>query len=499
MRCSSASSVLLSTVLLVLTACGCQTSGSPLRTAVSRFDAGRADETLQQLQLAEDDDDTEQHLIRLDRAVALLMAGKADSAEATLRETRKQLDYLSQKDAKESALSVLTDDKAIAWSGREYERRMVDNLLVVSSLMHDAQDAFAYSTQAMKGAREDHDQFVADSDQNSLATADGIQAVSQTTNDQSNTMDKVEFEKRFQPNAMAAYFQAAVQSELPTNAHVADRAIKQVGFWQSVPTNESASIEERFFGTRTRRGHGALHVVTFVGRTAPWDEERAEPTSSALLIADRILSAVGDHTLPPTVSAVKISRPRHRVSLDSWRTLVSSIDGTDIPDRRAWTLVDLNQAAWDSYQADRDQRLARAVARRVVKKGAVYAAKDHMDVSKSSLTDLLINIGGIAWEAMEKADTRHWHLLPERIEVNQVELPVGDHEVVLASTHTGGTSNLRPVTSSRTSRSGKRSLQIPVQIEDGRNTFLLCFRTNEAFRGSVLVSGLNPQTIPVED
>ena len=32
----------------------------------------------------------------------------------------------------------------------------------------------------------------------------------------------------------------------------------------------------------------------------------AEATSDALLIADRLLSAAGDHTLPPTLAPVKV-------------------------------------------------------------------------------------------------------------------------------------------------------------------------------------------------
>ena len=109
--------------LMILTATsGCRTTTSPLHSAVSRFDSGQTSDALKQLQLADERDDAEAELIALDRAVVQLMAGQPVAAESELRVARKQLDYLAQRDAKESALSVVTDDHAVAWSGREYER-----------------------------------------------------------------------------------------------------------------------------------------------------------------------------------------------------------------------------------------------------------------------------------------------------------------------------------------------------------------------------------------
>ena len=93
-----------------------------------------------------------------------------------------------------------------------------------------------------------------------------------------------------------------------------------------------------------------------------------------------------------------------------------------------------------------------------------------MDVSNHSGLDLLLNVGGIAWEALEKADTRHLSLLPERIEVLQVELPAGRHEIGLGTADTTNPKHNQPA-----------NITVSVDIDNARNTFLLCYRTDQRF------------------
>jgi hypothetical protein len=488
---------LLAMAGMVVCLFGCRTTDSALNAAIARFDAGEADQAIDQLSEAEDARKAEKQILSLNHAVAELMSGNPDRSEARLREVRKQMDFLAQRDVKESATAVLTDDQAVAWSGREFERRMVDNLLVVSNLMSSAEDAFAYSSQAITASYEDRKSLSAasaDSPTTAPPTHDNaVQVVGYSSQQPAADSKATRPPSRFAPNSMAAYLHAAVQSELPTNSDIADRAIQQIGYWNTTDSQDVAACQQGLFGTRTQQGHGALHVVTLVGRITPWEEERAEPTSAALLIADRILSAVGDHSLPPTVAAVKIARPRVRISTDRFRTGLKIADTQQEKSAAAWTLVDLNRSAWDSYQADRNDQIARAVARRVIKKGAVYAAKDQLAVSKNSAADLLVNLGGIAWEAMEKADTRYWHLLPERIEINQIELPAGRHQAALQIVdEQSGKQVLSLPTNTQ-----RQLIRIPVVIEDGRNTFVVCFRSDDEFLGNVLIGGQQPQVIHV--
>lgn len=400
----------------------------------------------------------EKELIATDRAVAALLDGQPASCEAILRETRRQLEYLAQKDLKEQAESVLTDDKAVAWKGREYERRMIDNLLIFSSLMADQQDAYAYSSQVMDNVYSDRLEVA----------GDGVQVkpvAYQETSSSEPSLGPV-VPDRYSPNAFSAYLHAAVHSEKPMDSDVTLGAIRQVGFWN--PANQVAQREDAGehsddlripFGTHTAKGHGVVHVVTFVGRVADWAAERAEPTSAALLIADRILSAAGKYSLPPTIAPVLIARPTACCSSAASPTVVRLTDGEPAVAVSSRTLVDLNKAAWDSYLAGRDDQIARAVCRRVVKKGTVYAAKDQLSVNSGGGIDLLLNVGGVLWEALEKPDTRHISLLPERIDVAQLELPVGTHTLEIVPV--GAASVVQPPE------------RISVRIEDGRNSFVL--------------------------
>jgi uncharacterized protein len=457
--------------MVLLLNSGCRTADRHQLAAIARVDRGTPEAALVELDKAAEARGADTEVIAIDRALTLLMTGKPTESEGAFRESRKRLDFLRQKDLREQTTAMITDDKAVAWAGREFEQRMVDNLLILSSLMGNQQDAFAYAAQTTEKLAADRQELTASK------TEPEVVAVGHSEEDQEATVPL-----RFAVNAFSAYLQAAVRSENPMDADITQRAIRQVGYWSStsgdVAVGKLSSIRNASFGTNSKQGNGVVHVITFAGRITDWLPERAAPTSAALLIADRILSAVGDHTLPPTVAPVQIARPATTVSTHPLTTVARlTLDGqTSV---RSRVLVDLNQAAWDSYDADRNEQIARAVSRRIVKKGAVYAAKDQLSVAGGTGADLLLNLGGIAWEALEKPDTRHLHLLPERIEIVQMELPAGDHTLDVSSVATVGKSLTPPP--------GTDWQQVPVRVEDGRNTFVLCFRPQRSLV-STLVS-----------
>ena len=120
--------------------------------------------------------------------------------------------------------------------------------------------------------------------------------------------------------------------------------------------------------------------------------------------------------------------------------------------------------------------IAKAVARRVVKKGLIYAVEEAGKVDQGSLLSLGAMAAGVAWEATENADTRCWALLPDTIQVLRIELPVGEHEVHLLPLGRNGhelASNARK----------------KVEIVDGRNTYLMGTLPTTQFVGQLLTSG----------
>ncbi len=484
--------------VLCLLFCGCQTAAKQHLAGIARFDEGKPQQAAEALTLAAEKRGAELEIIAVDRGIAALMAGDAATSETLLRKTRQQMDFLSQKDVREQTQAVLTDDKAIAWAGREFEQRMVDNLLVLSSLMNDRGDAFAYATQVMNNVADEAGVLAEDSAGGEVVavshsdstvpgpTVPGPTVPSPAVPSPSVLPAAPPPPPRLAANALSAYLSAVVHSENAMDSDVTNRALQQVAYWQSdsVAVTSAQPVQNPVvmtgFGTQTSKGYGTVHVIVFAGRVTNWTSETAAPTSAALLLADQILSAVGDHSVPPTIAPVKIARPVHRGRVHPFSTEVR-FPGTDVKGRRltAKTIVDLNQVAWASYQHNRDQQLARAVARRIVKKGAVYAAKDQLAIAGDSGADFLLNLGGIAWEAMEKADTRHVHLLPERIEVAQASLPAGDHVVEIGSSTPPAYRSFANSASTQTVR---------VHVEDGRNTFILCFRPSDKSGEQVIVT-----------
>ena len=105
----------------------------------------------------------------------------------------------------------------------------------------------------------------------------------------------------------------------------------------------------------------------------------------------------------------------------------------------------------------------------------MFAVKDRVEADNHPLANLALNLAGIAWEASEAPDTRCWGLLPDSIQVLRIELPAGEHDVVLKPADSRGPFGEPAVAS--------------VQIEEGRNSYLLANFPGERLVGDVVVSG----------
>jgi len=147
-----------------------------------------------------------------------------------------------------------------------------------------------------------------------------------------------------------------------------------------------------------------------------------------------------------------------------------SVDGQSVG--KTETITDVGQLAVQQYEAIYAQVLARAVVRRIVKRGIVHAGKEAADVGKNSWASLAMDVGRLAWEASETADTRCWGLLPDKIQALRLELPAGEHRISLAPAR--GTSRYGP----------ERGTE--VTIADGRNTYVLANFPDRDLVGTIL-------------
>ncbi|MCA9134089.1 MAG: hypothetical protein KDA45_13070 [Planctomycetales bacterium] len=386
----------------------------------------------------------DENVVELDLAMVELLQGDPASAEQRLRRVRDRLDHLEQKSLAEAATSLLTDDQRRAYSGEDYEKLLLRVFLTLSSLLQDGVDATSYSLQTM----EKHDRLVEQA--------------------QSRWGEEVPDSYCIPP--IAPYLWAVTRE---ASFHNYDDALR--GYQRSAELLPAASflqadIARVTHGVHSAAGQGVVYVIALVGR-GPYKVEVEEHASQqALLLADQMLSALGKYSLPPTLAPIKI--PQIVSPSKPFDLLGVEVDGQ----ARATTLpiTDLQLLATETYAAKLPEVMARTVARRVVKKGAIYAAKDQLEVN-SSLASLAMDAAGVLWEASESADTRCWGLLPREIQVLRLELPVGEHRLLL-----------EPVTAGRPVAAG---VPCSVQVADGRNTYVLSYWPDLQPIGQVLVSG----------
>ncbi len=76
-------------------------------------------------------------------------------------------------------------------------------------------------------------------------------------------------------------------------------------------------------------------------------------------------------------------------------------------------------------------RVARTLLRAVSKQAAVDALADGAGGENEGLGEALGTAASIFAAAVERADTRSWHLLPARISVLRLRLPPGEHRLWL--------------------------------------------------------------------
>lgn len=392
--------------------------------------------------LAEEKGDTD--VLLLDKAIVTLFRGDAKESEAILRDVSVRLDHLEQRDLAEEAYSMVTDDRRRAYSGEDYEKVLLRAFLSLSNLMHDGADAGAYALQI--NAKQE--QIIR------AAAADG---------------ERDNSKQSYSQVALGPYLYGVLREETHNNYDDAMRSYAQVASWQPSFKPAQNDLKRVQYGHHSEQGNGVVYIFALVGR-GPYKEESLEvPSSTALLIADRILSATAEYDLPPTVAPIKVPMvvvPRNEID----RVFVA-VDGRSVGTTE--TVTDVGQLALQQQAVVADDILGRAIARRVIKKAVIYSTKDALEVN-NGLLNFAINVAGVAWEASETADTRCWGLLPNKIQVLRVELPAGSHQLELAA---GRDKSIV----------GEKNV-VDVVVEDGRNTYLMASFPTSKIAGKVLQS-----------
>ena len=418
----------LAACLLVLLSSGCSTHSKRISQPRNLFYDGQLQACRDSLEKLAKSNRQDRDVVNLDLAVVDLLSGQAKQAEIKLRDVRDRFDHLEQASLAENTVSMWTDDQVRSYAGEDYEKILIRVFLSLSSLMHDGIDAESYTLQIQDKHEELGELF---SQRNS-----GVG-------------------HPYQPLPLGFYMRGMLREATLRDY---DDAIRNYEIAASfLPNNQPLlwDLNRARSGIHSQPGQGVVYVFAMVGR-GPYKVEVAEqPTSDALLIADRIVSAVGPYKLPPTIAPIKI--PDIVVPPTDVENVGVRIDGDAIGPTSS--LANIEQLAVSTYRASRNSIIARAVARRVIKKATIAAAKNSM--GKEGLTAIGMDIAGIAWEATEAADTRCWGLLPRDIQLLRVEVPAGDHQL-----------HLNPLLGNRPVGPTKST---PIRVVDGLNTYVVCW------------------------
>jgi hypothetical protein len=418
----------LSLIVCLLTGSGCSTHAKRISLSRSLFYEGQLEACRDRLEKLHKSNRQDRDVTNLDLAVVDLIDGRCQEAESRLKDVRDRFDHLEQESIGEKTISMWTDDTARSYAGEDYEKILIRVYLALASLMSDGVDAESYTLQI----QDKHDAV--------MQRLWGDQPADQKSN-------------KFCGLPIGFYLRGLLREQTRIDYDDALRSYTQVA--QLLPAEDWIrwDIERVTQGVHSQSGCGVIYVFAMVGR-GPYKVESVEqPTSDALLMAEHIISAVGPYKLPPTIAPIKV--PKVVVPGSDIESVQVVVQGQAVGS--TVSIADIDQLALETSQAARNQLVARAVARRVIKKATVAAVKQQ--TSANSLTSLGFDAAGVAWEALEKADTRCWGLLPKNIQVLRIEVPAGTHTISLAPQAFGYT--------------GRPIAQQQVSVVDGRNTYVV--------------------------
>lgn len=418
-------------------------------------------------------------VLKLEEAMMRMCQGEFRQSETLLREVRDSFDALENQNARkgaEVAASMLTDDCSLSYRGEDYEKVMIRVMLALNSLMMDGADARAYAHQINLKQEE---------------------IISKSEVDP-ETNEKVK--KSYKNLSIGPYICGILDDNNVSAQQDQIREFSKVTQWSPSFAGGKELLERARTSVSSQKGNGNVYVFALVGHGPYKVETNAEVTQAALIATDIIVSSTSKHSVPPTIAPVPI--PCINIAPCRYRSAKITIDGGAEPILTE-KITDINQIAIDQFEVNRPWIIARAAARRLLKKAGVYGVKEAVSAD-SWESELLLDLVGILWEGTEEADTRCWNLLPGSIQVARIELPAGEHELKMAGTSQvfdpmekalqGATryavqkitSDFPTIPSPHVHRVWKKELllgetlnpqscTLKVNVEDGRNTYVFVY------------------------
>ncbi len=390
----------------------------------------------QQLSVVRDDYPDDKHLYDLELGIVGNAVADPAAAVQALRQARDRLDQLHGRGFLESLAAMVQDDRSLDYEGADYEHILVRAILALSDLMNGGKDAVAYSLQVLERQQEIIDAF---------EDADGERP-----------------KHSYKLVAFGSYLRAIILDEDPRNRRAAAREFRKVVEMEPGFRDGKEALERAKRGWHSDKGNGIVQVLALVGRGPFRVEAREGATAHTLAIAQVIWNHHHHHGRPVIVNMTGLPIPALAFHADNPDAVHVSVDGQDMGTTA--TITNVDEVAGAEFAAMHDYIMARAVLRRMLKIVIVEAGKEAVEHSGEDHYEkhgwqLLIDLLGLAWIASERADLRCWSLLPQTFQAARLELPAGDHQLVLRAGRNGLPTGAEQ--------------RVPVHVRDGYNTYVL--------------------------
>lgn len=348
------------------------------------------------------------YLLLLEKAMIRLAQGDTKSAISILRVCRDQLDRHFQDELGGYMAAALTDDRALDYSGADYEHILVRVMLCLADLIEGEGDAYAYALQ--------------------------IGEMQEKILNSPLAAGEYKPRQRYQRVAIGAWLQGLIlESKLDYSG--AEKAYERALSYNPILEPVKLALERVKSGQGPPPNHGVVNIIYIGGRGPTYVEGATEPTSSALKIAG-IAATLVTGTLSPAIQPQEISVPF--LDIADPRVPPLSVRAPEVGDDavvESALLLDVNDVAQQQHAAMMPMIEGRAVLRRVIKASAgsvgesvgygMTRSKDKGAQAAGVAVIIGSIVGSALWAAAERADTRSWGTLPAQFHAARMELPAG--------------------------------------------------------------------------
>jgi hypothetical protein len=378
-------------------------------------------------------------LYLLDSAMVYMQCGDGAAAQVRFRDAEDLADSLWTESITRNALSLVTNDRALAYAGEDFERVMIHLMSAIVYLQ--------------AGQTED-----------ALVEARRLDTLLAVYN------DRYEKKNVYKEDAFARYLSGLL--------HESD------GDWDDafIDYRRAADVyrdDYRRYGVglpdmlmedlvRAARVVDRLADIGDLvppGRIAPQARSDQRPDQGKVVFitfAGYAPEKVQDMVVVPTPHGpVGVAFPRMVVTPPVCSQGRLTLTGKDHVFESELVLVeDINRIALRNLDDRKGRILAKAIARAVAKQVAIHSiARSQDDRDHQQAIEAILNLVNIL--LVERADTRSWRTLPGRIYMTRIQVPAGDYTAELAAC--GKAASLGPLAvAPGTTRYLFRDLRYPV-------------------------------------